>query len=148
DGAGVPITDAANQGDRGRAHALAKRFVDSGGGRLLEDLLASPLARAVALTEMEIGAMLVADDLDLDMPGVVDAALEQHFVVTEGRQGFGTRRGELGVELVDIIDPAHTATATAGRGLDHQWCPHQPRLPDEIDTIAIAFIGARQAGHP
>ena len=67
--------------------------VDRDGRRLLEDLLVAALHRALALAEVRDGAVLVAEDLDLDVAARGDVALEQQRVVAE-RVGGEPRASE------------------------------------------------------
>src|SRR2546422_6874319 len=51
--------------------------------RFLDHLLVPPLQRAFALEQRQQVAVAVADDLHLDMPGVVDIFFDQHAVVAD-----------------------------------------------------------------
>ena len=57
------------------------------------------LHRAVALVEVDEVAVLVAEDLHLDVLGAADVALEEDRVVAERRAGFALRLFELAGEL-------------------------------------------------
>jgi hypothetical protein len=63
-------------------------------------------------------AVVVADDLDLDVPGRLDVALDDHRPVTERPLGLGGRRVERGCELVAAADDPDALASTAGGGLD------------------------------
>ena len=71
--------------DGQRADARSKLGVDGRGRRLLDELLMSTLDRAVALAEMDDVAVAVGEDLHLDVPRVVQVALDVHGGVREVR---------------------------------------------------------------
>ena len=83
DRARADVADRLRRGDRHRAHALAQVVVDGGRGRLLHDLLVPALQGAVALAEVDDGAMLVGQHLDLDVTRIVDVALDVDGAVGE-----------------------------------------------------------------
>ena len=90
--AGADVADRLGQPQRGRAEGRAAARAAAGRGRLLEHLLVAPLHRAVALGQVDAVPVGVAQDLDLDVPRVLDVALEQHRVVAERRQGLAPGR--------------------------------------------------------
>ena len=75
------------------ASAIRRRSVrvDGHRRRLLDDLLVAPLDRALALDERDHGAVVVAEQLDLDVARPHDAALEVDGGVAERRAGLGAR---------------------------------------------------------
>ena len=75
DGAGAAVADRAAERDRGLAHPRSKLAVERGGGRLLEHLLVAALDRALALAEGDDLAVLVGEQLDLDVARALDEAL-------------------------------------------------------------------------
>ena len=83
DGAGAAVVDAARRRHRRRGHALAKLVAVARRRRLLDHLLMPPLDGAVALEEVDDVAFAVAEDLKLDVPRLLDVALEQKPVVAE-----------------------------------------------------------------
>jgi hypothetical protein len=92
-GAGVGIADAARRGDRGGGEAVAQRRVHHRRWRFLDDLLVPPLNRALALAEVHGGAVLIGEDLDLDVMRPIEVALEEDAAVSTPT---GSRRGEFG----------------------------------------------------
>src|SRR5690606_37912224 len=120
--------------------------VHAGGRRLLDHLLAPSLAGTVALAQVQESAMLVADDLDLDMPRIVDAALDQHFAIPEGCSCLGPRRGELGIEALEVVDASHPAASAAASRLDHQRRAVSSRRAHEV--LALAFVRAGETRYP
>ena len=78
------------------------------------------LHRALALAERDHGAVLVAEQLDLDVTRPLDVALAEHGAVAERRLRLAPRGLERLGQLRRLADDAHPAPAAARRGLDHQ----------------------------
>ena len=74
-----------------------------------------PLDAALAFAEMDQVAVLVAEDLDLDVPRPADVALEQHAVVAKARPRLALAASQRLGECVGGFDHAHAAPAAAGR---------------------------------
>ena len=98
DSSGADIADRARRLHRGRAHPRPQLGRDGGRRRFLDQLLMAALDRAVALAEMDDRAMLVAEDLDLDVARAEKRALEKQPPVAEGAPGFRACRAQRGVE--------------------------------------------------
>ena len=88
----MPAFDVADRpaGAHGRlAHPLrAVSGVSAGRRRLLDQLLVAALDRAVALAEVDHVAVLVAQDLDLDVARPLDELLEVDARVAERGRGL------------------------------------------------------------
>src|SRR6516162_9744630 len=95
----------------------AQGFAERGAWRHLDQLLVTPLDRAFALPEMTDRAMLIADDLHLDVAGLADQALGIDPVEAEGGLclGLAARMGFR--EIGRLLHDAHAAAA--GHRLDH-----------------------------
>ncbi len=95
-------------------------LVEQRGGGLLDDLLVASLHGAVAYADGPRGALAVGDDLDLDVAGAGDEALEEDDAAAEGALGLvaGALVGVL--ELGRGLDLADAAPAAAGGGLEHE----------------------------
>ena len=91
DGAGVGVADAARRGDRGGGQAVAQRRGHRRRRGFLDDLLVPALDRALALAEVHDGAVLVGEDLDLDVARPLEVALEEDAAVAERRQRLARR---------------------------------------------------------
>ena len=89
-------------------------------GCLLDDLLVTPLDRAVAVADDPHGAVGVGHDLHLDVPGTRQIGLDEHGLVAEGRAGLGSGRRHLADQVGRVGDDAHAAAAASCRCLDQQ----------------------------
>ena len=88
--------------------------------RLLDHLLVAALHAAVADADRPHRAVVVGDQLHLDVAGVGDDALHEHGRVAERLGALGAGALERLGELLGAVDAADAAAAAAGRRLDHQ----------------------------
>ena len=100
DGAGVVVADGAAGLDRRCAHRRLDAVGQAGCRRLLDQLLVAALRRAVARRDPHEVAVLVADDLHLDVARPREVALDVHLVATEERLRLALRAGH---RLVDLV---------------------------------------------
>ena len=114
DGAGADIVRGMGDGDGVAGKLLALLGGEIGGGRALDDLLVAALHRAVALEEMDDGAVPVGEDLHLDVAGALDQLLEIDLVPAEGGLGLAAspRRSSRSSAAL-VADDAHAAAAAA-----------------------------------
>src|SRR5690625_3950150 len=128
-------------------HPLPQLFVDRRRGRLFQKLLVPPLDRALAFAEVDHVALAVAQQLALDVAGLLDELLEIDVAVAEGRLGLLARAVELPREFVFRLHHAHSAAAATGRCLDHDrvadLCRDLPRLAHARDHA----VGSRHHRH-
>src|SRR6185437_13303271 len=98
------------------ADALAEGLVDPRGRRLLDQLLVPALDRAVALAEVDDGAVRVREHLHLDVAGIdqvsleIDSRIGEELLALAGRAFKGLLQLVLGQR-----DAKALAAATAGR---------------------------------
>ena len=106
---------------RPRRAARAGTSSTAGDGRLLDELLVAALDRALALAQVDDVAVLVGDDLDLDVAGRREPALGEHRAVAEGglRLASGRSRPRRPARPRSATRRMPAATA-AGRRLDQQ----------------------------
>ncbi len=88
DGPGVDIARRAGDRHRRPAHFGAELVVEDGRRRLLEDLLVPTLDRALAFAEVDDPALLIGEDLKLDVAGILDEFLEIEGRIAKGLLGF------------------------------------------------------------
>ena len=100
DRAGRPVSDRARRLDRDLADPLAQRVVDCRRRRLLDELLVSPLDRAVALPEVDHVAVGVREHLHLDVARILEVALDVDRRVGEVRLALATGRLERALDLL------------------------------------------------
>ena len=89
DRAGRRVLDGLGERDCLLAHLATRLRVEEGARRLLDHLLIAALNGALALVQVEHVAVLVAEDLDLDVARVVDELLDEHAIVAEARCRLG-----------------------------------------------------------
>ena len=88
-------------------------------GGLFDKLLVAALDAALALAQRDHPAVVVGEDLELDVPGVLEEFLDVDAAVAERGLGFDRRHGQ-GILKGDIVvGDAHPAPAAAGYGFDH-----------------------------
>ena len=88
--------------------------------RLPDQLLVAALDGAVPFEEVDDGAVVVAEDLDLDVAAGRHVALQEHGRVAEGRGRLPGGVGHGAGEVLRPGDEPHPLAATAGRSLDQQ----------------------------
>src|SRR3546814_10923002 len=101
------------------AHRFPHLFGHEGRRRFLDHLLVAALDAAFAFVEIEDVAVLVAEDLDLDMARIEDEFLDEHPVVAEAVQPLALDALEALADVLLVIGEAHALAAAAGAGLHH-----------------------------
>src|SRR5204862_7517640 len=76
DRAGAAVADRSGGVDAESANPLAELRVDRRRWRFLDEFLVAPLDRAVALAEVDHIAMRVREDLNLDVPRILEVTLD------------------------------------------------------------------------
>ena len=139
--AGVRVSCGSGDGNRRGPHARAQLRRDGDAWRLLDHLLVTALHRALAFAEREAGAVLVGEDLDLDVAWALDVLLDVHRIVTECLfrlvHGAGQRRRHLGIGAHD----PHSLAAAAGSGLEQHRVAVLPG-----DGASFLFVAKRRCG--
>ena len=112
------VVEPAAECDCGVGESFAE-IVGHGGGRcLLDELLEAALRRAVPVAEVDDVAVLIAEQLHLDVPGVLDVPLHVHAPVPERGLGLARCRREPRREFARTVDADHPASAAPGGGLE------------------------------
>src|SRR4051812_27232062 len=114
DGAGVVVTDGLGRLDCGLAHGLLDTGGHAVGGSFLDELLMSSLRRAIPRADPHDVAVLVADDLHLDVTRPCEIALEIDLVPTE--EGLRLALGAVH-RLLHVRFGAHHLHATAAAAI-------------------------------
>ena len=140
------------------AQTLADLLVRrTGQGDSSIELLVAALDGAVALAEVDDVAVVVGQDLHLDVPGLDDELLDVDAAVAEGGLGLGLGGVEAGAQGDVVVGDAHAASAAAGGGLDEdrvadlvgelqRLVPRCRRRPSEPGTVGtLAFLASLRA---
>jgi hypothetical protein len=149
DGAGAVVGRLLADRLRALVDAVALVVGEVRRGCLLDELLVAALQRAVAGADDDHVAVLVGQDLRLDVAGAVQVPLHEALTAAEGRDGFANCRVVQLGDLAHLASDLHPATATAVDGLDRD---RQPVLLGEGDDLLDAgdrVLGAgdeRRAG--
>src|SRR4051794_38103882 len=114
----VAQPDRASDGDGQLVEA--RTLLDGQPGRrcFFDKLLVSSLYRTVALAERDYLAVVVPEQLHLDVTRTLHVSLEEDRRVAEGGGRFATRSLDRFDQLAGPINTAHPASATASSGLD------------------------------
>ena len=119
DGPGVPVADVLHASLDGLAHLGAQFGRDHETGGLFDELLVAALDGALALTQAEDVAVLVGENLELDVAGALDEFFEVEVTVAEGARGLAGGLLEERGQLFGGAHDAHSASTAAGRCLEH-----------------------------
>src|SRR5690606_29119198 len=110
-----------------------------GARRLFDELLVATLHGAVAFAEVDDVAVLVAEDLELDVARALQVLLDVDAAVTEGAERLGAGELEAAGEVVGVLGDAHALAAAAGGGLDDDREAH---LHGDLERLVDVFDGA------
>jgi hypothetical protein len=118
---GCPGITVSNRA--GKADSVVEDRIPHIGGQVLgrgnlDDLLVSPLDGAVTLVKMDNVAMVVTEELDLDMLGLVEEPLDEDGAVAEGALGLGSGSLKGLLEGSLLAHDTHATAATTVGGLD------------------------------
>ena len=116
--ADVRVADRLDRLDRRGLHLLARRLGQRGARRLFDHLLVAALDRALALAEVRVVAVLVADDLDLDVARLLAVPLHEHLGIAERGLRLGAAHRPRLEQLLLLVDDLHAATTAAGARLE------------------------------
>ena len=106
DRAGAEIVGGVRDLQRVVAQLAALRRVEIGRRRALHDLLVAALHRAVALEQMDDVAVLVAEQLHLDVAGPLDQLFEIDLVLAERGLGLALGLRDLARQIGLVADDA------------------------------------------
>ena len=79
----------------------------------------SALNRTLALIEVNHVPVSVSKDLDLDVPRALQELLQVDHIRTEGARRLSLARRDGLLEVIGVMNRAHTLPATACRGFQH-----------------------------
>src|ERR1019366_7360484 len=139
DGAGIVVADLAERFADDVSDFLAQLGRHLYRRRLLDQLLVAPLNRALAFSQADNVAVLVAQHLELDVARVLDIAFQVKVAVAEGARGLRLRLTVKAGQLIFIAHYAHAAPPAPRRGLEDD------RKADLTRPLARFFIGGDHA---
>ena len=113
----------------------------------LHDFLVAPLDRAVPLPEVIQMAVLVAEDLHLDVAGAQDHLFEIPLAVAEGGLGLAPALAYLLDQLAVVQDRPHAAPAAAPGRLEHQRIADLGGLPPDLGRVLAQDLGRGDHRH-
>ena len=144
DRADTVVSDCRGSPDSGLPHGFADLRRDNRRGGFFDEFLMTPLDGAVTLAQMDHVAMLVGQDLDLNMPRLFAILLDIDFRVAETGLGLGACRSKgIGQGCLGV-DNLHAATATAGGGLDdHRETDLLGNLDRLLDVLTPSLVPGR-----
>ena len=143
----IDVAGGAGDAAGSVAETLSQIVVDERRRRFLDELLVSSLDRALALAQVDHVTVLVAEDLDLDVPRLGDVALQIDGAVAERGLRLSARQPERAVELGGRRDEPHALAAAAHRRLDHDRIADRRRRRARILVRGERLDGARHHRH-
>src|SRR5271157_1469586 len=126
---------------------IAQLGSDLGRRRLLQQLLVPPLDGTFALAQTHHVAVLVRQDLKLDVPGMLHIFLHVEIAVAERPGRLRLRRLEQAWQLFFVMDDAHAPPASARRSLHDHRKPYLPRPLQRLAFRGQNPVRARQDRH-
>ena len=145
--AGVVVFDFATEFHRRLTQLRAHVAIQFHTRRDLDDFLMAALHGAIALVQMNDLAVLIAENLHLDVLRAGNIAFEEYRRITERPTRFALRFVEQIREVARLVDDAHAATATAKRRLDDEGKPNLLRHLQGFSAIFDGVFCARQHRH-
>ena len=146
-GPGVDVADGRGQPAGRLAHARAHGLVHERRRRFLDELLVAPLDRALALAEVDDGAVGIGEDLDLDVAWLGEVALDVDGAVAEGGDGLRPRQAQRRAELAFLPHEPHPLAAPTHRGLDHHGVAHLASQAGGFGLVRDRACRARHDRH-
>jgi hypothetical protein len=147
DGAGAGVPGPPAQLGRAAPDLGLLPGPEQGARGLLDHLLVVTLECAVAEADGPHAAVVVGDDLDLDVAGVQDLAFEEHRRVAERVTGFGPGRLEGAGQLRGVGHPADAAAAAPAGRLDEQRVADRLRRGGGLVEVGDGAAAPRDDGN-
>ena len=117
------------------------------GGGELHHLLVAALEGAVPLPQVDHVAVLVSQDLDLDVLGLHQVLLNEDVLVAKGLPGLVLHQLELPADVLLTVTAAHAPAAAAGRRLEDDGEAVGEGLFHRLVGILQGLGGAGNGGH-
>ena len=146
-GAGVHVADGLGDLHGVVVQLLAHALRHAPRRGELHDLLVAALQRAVALAEMAHVAVLVGENLHLDVLRLDEVLLDEDVVVAEGLVRLTLDEIERGDDVLGHFAQAHAAAAAAGRRLQNDGEAEADGLFQRLLPVAQRLGAAGHDGH-
>ena len=143
-GTGVAVVDRPGELDGIGQDGVAGLDWEILCGSKLDHFLVTSLNRAVTLVQVDHVAVAVTEELDFNVLGLVEEALDEDGAVAKGRLGFGSGALEGILELFLRADNTHTTATTAKGSLDDDG---EAVLVSELLDLFELLDGALGTGH-
>ena len=147
DGAGIEVFRLARDSHRRSADFLANPPVERNSRRHFDDLLMAALDRAVAFIEMEDVPVMISKDLNFDVLGPADKALEENGIIAKRRRRLLPSFGDLRLKLAFGGNDPHPTPPSAKCCLNNQRKSNLAGyLPGHVG-VGHRFFGSRNHRH-
>ena len=123
------------------------RAIERNGWRHFDNLLMAALDRAVALIKMEDVPVMISKDLNLNVLGPANIALEENGIVAKRCRRLLPRFGNLGLKLAFGSNDPHATPPSAERCLYDQRESNLGGHSPGYDRVRHRFFGARNHRH-
>ena len=147
DGSGIGVTGGLRHCDGRLGQPCPKRGTDNRGRRLLDHFLVAALNRTLAFDERTHVAVMVGEDLNLDVTGAQQATLEIERRVAECGGGFRAREPDGARESIGARHDAHPFAAASGNGFHEQGIPDSIRCHGDVSIAGLRPERLLRPGH-
>ena len=147
DGARVVVADAFGEIHRSVAKLLAYLRIQVHRRRDFDDFLISALHRAIALVKVHDIAMLVSEDLDLDVFGAGNVAFEENCRIAKRILRLVLCLAQKALQKRGLFHHPHATTTAAEGSLDDQRKTNFVRCLERLIRIGDRLLGAGQRWH-
>lgn len=147
DRARVRVADLARDPQRRVAQAVDDLLINAVAGRLLDHFLVAALHGTITLVEVQNIAVLVAQDLHLDVLGAPDEFLQEHRAVAKGALRLALRLVQQRLQFLRLPHDTHAAPAAAKSRLDDQRKSNRLRNRQGLLAALDRLFRARQRGN-
>ena len=147
DGACVRVVHFTGQFDRCIAKTINDLLLHAIARRLLDDLLVTALHGAVALMQMQHGAVFIGQNLHFDVLGLADEFFEEDRTIAESAFRLGLGFIEQFFEVFGLTHDAHAATTTPESRFDDEREADLLRRGDGFLAITHWLVRAFEDRH-
>ena len=134
--------------DRGLRHFVEDLLIDARGRCFLDQLLVTPLRRAISGPQRNRVSVGVGEHLDLDVARVGEVSLHVDLVAAEVRECFALGGLDRGLHGVGILNHLHAAATTAIGGLDRHRVSVLVAEVENLLRVGDQFGRSGDAEHP